>query len=675
MDGKLVAMAAVILSGTVFALVRIEHSDDFSSLFRSPPAEYRPLQIVHGFDNLGADAETIRKRLQDLRSLGVGGLVVNVSFHNYLRSEEQWRLFLEGLKIAEDLGFVIWLYDEEGYPSGAAGGLVLEKKPEFEAVGLVRLGENAKIQYEVRRMYEGTHCTENVYKKRRYINILNQEAVKTFIALTHDEYAKRISNIGKRIQAIFTDEPSLMTTYIRPPEKALPALPWVEDLPKEFKRRKGYDLMPHIESLFADVGDYQRVRCDFYDLIAELVAERYFGQIQNWCQKHGIASSGHLLAEEKLLWHAMYYGDLIRCLRRMDIPGIDMLTSDPRAIVVGLGFLVPKFASSAAHLEGRSETMSETSDFTQRMGIGQQKRRAWLPEMKATAAIQFLLGINNITSYYAHPFGDESERADYEHYCTYVGRLGSLLKGAQHECDVAVLYPIAGVWANFYPTALSMYQPHPSNRLNEIDDQFAHLCRLLLQHQIDYDIVDEIAIQTASIGQGEFRVANESYRALIVPSTDAVRLSTLRKVAEMKAKGVVVIAVGETPKFAASKKESNEELRKLAEKTFKGDSWVEAADERLVQRLKGVGCGVVVEPHNPDLWVARFRRGEKRICFLVNTNINQTTVTVNLPRWQRAQIWSPDNGEIKPATTEKTDSTLKVTVTVPPLDSVFVVGD
>lgn len=675
LDGKLVAMTAVILSGAVFALVRVERSDELSSLFRSPPGKYRPLQIVHVFDNLGADAETIRKRLQDLRSLGVGGLVVNVSFHNYLRSEEQWRLFLEGLKIAEDLGFVIWLYDEEGYPSGAAGGLVLEKRPEFEAVGLVRLTENSKIRYEVRRMYEGTHCTENVYKKRRYINILNPEAVKTFITLTHDEYAKRISNIGKRIRAIFTDEPSLMTTYIRPPEKALPALPWVEDLQEEFKRRKGYDLMPHIESLFADLGDYQRVRCDFYDVIAELVAERYFGQIQNWCWKHGIASSGHLLAEEKLLWHAMYYGDLIRCLRRMGIPGIDMLTSDPRAIVVGLGFLVPKFASSAAHLEGRNETMSETSDFTQRMGIGHQKRRAWLPEMKATAAIQFLLGINNITSYYAHPFGDESECADYEHYCTYVGRLGALLKGARHECDVAVLYPIAGVWANFYPTSLSMYQPHPSKRLNEIDDLFAHLCRLLLQHQIDYDIVDEIAVQTASIGQGEFRVANESYRALIVPSTDAIHLSTLRKVAEMKAKGVAIVAVGETPKFAASKKESNEELRKLVEKTFKGDSWVEAANERLVQRLKRVGCGVTVEPHDPDLWVARLRRGGKRICFLVNTSTNQKTVTVNLPRWRRAQIWFPDNGEIKPATTEKTDRALKVTVTLPSLDSVFVVGD
>ncbi|MCS7186267.1 MAG: glycosyl hydrolase, partial [Armatimonadota bacterium] len=302
------ALMAMVLGSAVLSAMGHNASPDLVSLFRSPPAEFRPLQIVHGFDNLGNDLKTIRKRLEELKSLGVGGLVVNVSFRDYMRSEEQWRIFLEGIEIAEELGFVLWLYDEEGYPSGAAGGLVLERNPDFEAIGLARIvGEDGKARYEVRRMYEGTHCTENVYKKRRYINILNPEAVRNFIDITHDEYAKRVPNLGKRFRAIFTDEPSLMTTYIRPPENALPAIPWVEDLPVEFQRRKGYDLTPHLDSLFLDVGDFRRVRCDFYDVVAQLVAERYFGQIQDWCRKHGIASSGHLLAEERLLWHAMYY--------------------------------------------------------------------------------------------------------------------------------------------------------------------------------------------------------------------------------------------------------------------------------------------------------------------------------------------------------------------------------
>ncbi|MCS7265632.1 MAG: glycosyl hydrolase [Armatimonadetes bacterium] len=672
-------VAATILTMAISVLCAMtllaQNDEKLSELFRSPPSEFRPLQIIHGFDNLGSDITTIRKRLEELKALGVGGLVVNVSFRDYMRSEEQWRIFLNGLKIAEDLGFALWLYDEEGYPSGAAGGLVLEHNSEFEAIGLVRtVGDDGKPKYEIQRMYEGTHCTENVYKKRRYINILNAEAVRSFIKITHDEYAKRVPNLSERFKAIFTDEPSLMTTYIRPPENALPAIPWVEDLPKEFLKRKGYDLTVHLESLFADVGDYQRVRCDFYDVIAQLVAERYFGQIQNWCRKFGIASSGHLLAEEKLLWHAMYYGDLMACLRRMDIQGIDMLTSDPKTIILGLSFIVPKFASSAAHLEGIYETMSETSDFVQRTGVWSgQKRRAWLPEMKATAAIQFLLGINIITSYYTHPFGDQSERNDYANYCHYVGRLGVMLKGAHHVCDVAVLYPIAGIWANFYPTNLSMYQPHPSKRLNEIDDQFIHLCRLLLQNQIDYDIVDERAIVDAKIERGSFKVAKEAYKALIVPTTDAIHLSTLRKIAEMKRQGVFVIAIGKTPEFAASRNEDNEQVRKLAKQIFNSKSWLPKPDEGLVQKLREKGFGIAIEPESPDLWVARYRRSKMQICFVVNTTTEPKTVTINLPNWKRANLWLPDSGEIQPAKSTAEKNGLKVTITVPALDSVFIV--
>jgi hypothetical protein len=298
--------------------------------FRNPSDRYRTLQIIHNFDSFGTDEASLRQRLEWLKSTGIGGLVCNVSFKDYMRSEEQWRIFLTGLKVAEELGLHLWLYDEEGYPSGAAGGLVLERNPDLEAIGLVRkAGADGKPRYEVQRMYEGTHCTENVYKKRRYVNLLHPMATRIFIEVTHEAYARRIPNLGKRIHAIFTDEPSLMTTYIRPPADALPALPWVEDLPEQFKRRKGYDLMPHLESLYTDTGSHRGVRCDFYEVVAQLVAERYLGQIQQWCRKHGIASSGHLLAEEKLLWHVMYYGDLFTCLRRMDIPGIDILSSDP----------------------------------------------------------------------------------------------------------------------------------------------------------------------------------------------------------------------------------------------------------------------------------------------------------------------------------------------------------
>lgn len=640
------------------------------ALFKNPPAPYRTLQIIHNFDSFGRDEATLRQRMEWLKATGIGGVVANVSFHDYLRSEEQWRIFLTGLKVCEELGLLFWLYDEEGYPSGAAGGLVLERNPDFEAIGLVRrVNRDGKPRYEVLRMYEGTHCTENVYKKRRYINLLNPQAVRTFINVTHDAYAKRISDLGKRVHAIFTDEPSLVTTYIRPPENALPALPWCEDLPEQFRKRKGYDVSPYLESLYTDTGHHHGVRCDFYEVVAQLVAERYFGQIQDWCRRHGIASSGHLLAEEKLLWHVMYYGDLFIPLRRMDIPGIDILSSDPLALTAGNGFLVPKLISSVAHLIRRRETMSETSDFMEQRG----NRRASLEQMKATASLQYLLGINTITSYYPDPYGathpasSEQRRTDYAHYNAFVGRLGLLLRSAQHECDVAVLYPIAGVQANFYPTTLSMYQPHPSRRLSEIDDSFVNLCRRLLQSQIDFDIVDEPALRRAQIGKGGFRIGSGRYRALVVPSTDAIHVTTLRQIAQMARQGVQVIFVGQPPQYAASHRERDLEVQRRVEQVLRLPRIHASSEDAVSRTLTEANCAVQLEPATPEVWVARYRRDGGLFYFLVNLSMREQRVILHLPKqYQASEIYLPDAGDVRQARGESVDLSL------PQLGCVFV---
>ncbi|MER3474605.1 MAG: hypothetical protein C4335_11370 [Armatimonadota bacterium] len=631
-----------------------EHSDNVvRALFKNPPAQYRTLQIIHNFDAFGRDEATLRQRIEWLKATGIGGLVANVSFNDYLRSEEQWRIFLTGLKVAEELGLVFWLYDEEGYPSGAAGGLVLERNPDFEAIGLVRkVGMDGKPRYDVQRMYEGTHCTENVYKKRRYINLLNPQAVRTFIEVTHDAYARRIANLRGRVHAIFTDEPSLMTTYIQPRENALPALPWVDDLPEQFRKRKGYDLLPHLESLYTDTGDHRGVRCDFYEVVAQMVAERYFGQIQDWCRRHGIASSGHLLAEEKLLWHVMYYGDLFTPLKRMDMPGIDILSSDPLALAEGNGFLVPKLISSVAHLIQRRETMSETSDFLEQMG----SRRATLEQMKATASLQYLLGINTITSYYPDPYGathpasNEQRRADYAQYNAFVGRLSLLLRSAQHECDVALPYPIAGVQANFYPTTRSMYQPHPNARLNEIDDGFANLCRSLLQSQIDFDIVDEPALQKARVDKNSFRIGGERYRALVVPSTDAIHTATLDQMARMAKQGVRVLFVGTPPQYASSRRERDSEVQHRVEQITRQAGARAPSVETALRLLQEANCAVRIEPASPQIWVARYRRDGALLYFLLNLSTRDQRFTLHLPGWYRAsEIYLPDTGDIRQA--------------------------
>ncbi|MHB8864345.1 MAG: hypothetical protein ACYC6N_18215, partial [Pirellulaceae bacterium] len=75
----------------------------WQSAWESPSAADRPLQIVHEVDLAGKLPEGMnqllpdgaadgiaRKGLEYYQQRGLGGLVCNVSFRNYLESEEEW---------------------------------------------------------------------------------------------------------------------------------------------------------------------------------------------------------------------------------------------------------------------------------------------------------------------------------------------------------------------------------------------------------------------------------------------------------------------------------------------------------------------------------------------------------------------------------------------------------
>jgi hypothetical protein len=113
--------------------------------FVDPPADCRILKIIHGWP----EDPTLQDRwMTDLRRQGFGGMVCNVAHPDYLRSPTAWRAFGRAVATARDKGFALWLYDELGYPSGLAGGQVLERDPDWEAEGLLAV-EQACVEGSV----------------------------------------------------------------------------------------------------------------------------------------------------------------------------------------------------------------------------------------------------------------------------------------------------------------------------------------------------------------------------------------------------------------------------------------------------------------------------------------------------------------------------------------------
>ncbi|MBM3477462.1 MAG: hypothetical protein FJX75_29685, partial [Armatimonadetes bacterium] len=293
----------------------------FPERFADPPASCRILKIVHSLPDKPHDQDML---FRSLISQGFGGVVCNVSFTDYLTSAEKWAALVRGVTEAKKLGMALWVYDEKGYPSGTAGGLTMQGHPEWEARGLliaeadskggavtldlppgqlvsaaaypVKDGvidtsaavdlagsvRDGKLTWEALQgqwrvmaitedfLYEGTHASMSLADKLHYINLLDPAPTKRFTELTYGGYAKHLGNdLGKYFIASFTDEPSLMSYFMR--RMPYKVLPWSPNLAEEFQRRRGRALAPLIPALITDAGpDTAKARHDFWLTVGEL---------------------------------------------------------------------------------------------------------------------------------------------------------------------------------------------------------------------------------------------------------------------------------------------------------------------------------------------------------------------------------------------------------------------
>lgn len=569
-----------------------EGAADFGARFANPPPESRIFKIIHGWPDA---AETQDNWIRRFTAQGFGGVVCNVSFDRYLESDAHWEAFKRAVRAARQAGLALWLYDERGYPSGNAGGLVLEQHPEWEARGLlvsdtesgggavelaappgtlvlaaaypVRAGridlenptdltdrirdgglhwEAPPGQWRVMvisedRLYEGTHAEGNLAEKMPYVNLLQPEPIKRFIELTHDRYARHFGgNLGKDFVATFTDEPSLMSCFLKP----MPwrPLPWAPNLPGEFEKRRHHPLAhAMLPALIADAGPVgTKFRYDFWQTVGELVSENYFGQIQERCEHWNIPSGGHLLMEEGLVTHVPFYGDFFRCIRRLGAPSIDCLTSLPPEVP----WYIARLLASAAELEGRRIVMSETSDHGQvyrPAGDTRPKRVVTGQEIRGTCNRLFVGGVNTITSYFS--FTDLDDAA-LRRLNEWVGRCATLLTGGHQVADVAVVYPAETLWTKFTPARL---WANESVAAAKVESVYRAAADSLFASQRDFTFVDSRALEEAKVEGGALVHGDLRWRAVVLPAVDTLPLAAWENVARFVRTGGVLIGVGALP--------------------------------------------------------------------------------------------------------------------------------
>ena len=621
---------------------------EWMQAWSDPGSKLRPMQIVHGL----VPQQASQEGMAFFKNLGLGGIVCNVSFDHYMQSEDHWKTLAQGVKNCSQLGLRVWIYDEDGYPSGSAGGLVLKKNPDYEALSLT-YDPAGQETFALRSAYEHTHASNNYGAARKYPNLIDDKAIKSFVDITHQAYRDRLSEyFGNTIEAFFTDEPSLIAVNIGAlPESVrksvrvvdpldetlapLASVPWVPDLPQLYEQCYGEDINASRRSLFqGDKQEDRKVRRQFWSLISDLVAKRYFGRLQERSAEYNVASSGHALWEEMPLHHVPLYGNALKALLGMDIPGLDMLSSDPQAVIYS-GWMTAILPASAALFNGGRKIMTEVSDFSQIMDNG---KAVSLEHMQAAAAWQAALGVTEFTLYYDYR---KRSAEDYRSYCEYVGRLNAVLREARPTCRVLLYYPIYDLWSEYLPIPGKLTVESQSDRAQMLVSSFMELGQQMLRRQVSFVLADHELLSQADVRGSQLNLRGHRFGALVLPAGAILPETAMEKIEQFKSNGGIVI----------------QPAKQGAAVDFK--------------KLSGLYAGGSLSAPNDRIVLGRFRREGREILILVNVSSEPYNGDIACRKSAAWLTADPGMGGIERAITGAPG---KVKISLKPRSTIFLIG-
>jgi len=513
-------------------------------------------------------------------------------------SDGWWDAVEATVEHANETGFYAWLYDEDKWPSGSAGGRTIERDPdEFVKKGLkynitrltgpaiakperkgalrvfaVKMNADESFERESQVDLGGMDDWEvpsgdwsiirfeQIRDSREapitHIDYLDSNAVAAFIEITNDEYHKRVGKyFGNTIPGVFFDE-IFFNDAIFWDEDPGEVLSWTDDFADSFLQRKGYDILDELPSLILHSGASEDVNFDYFEELTYRYDNAWFRQYADWCDRHGIALTGHTMEE----FHAyIYEGDYIKTISRLQMPGTDnedFRYNFPRYIK----WFKPRQLSSVTNTYGKKYATVEA------MGGGgyfitPEEYRYGFARM-GVCGLNFIIphffhySVENLQAYtdwppswfFRNPYWKYFRPlADYGRRITYMNTIGDPVT------HVAILFPLSEQWS--------------AGQRGEVDDrEYMEIQEDLLNNHIDYNILSEDAFLQADVGDGRISLHEASFRVLILPSMQTLTLEAARQIRDFYEDGGVVIATSKIP--TESVHGHDPEIRKLMSEVF-----------------------------------------------------------------------------------------------------------
>ncbi|HEY8955486.1 glycosyl hydrolase [Chitinophaga sp.] len=570
---RVLTVTAVFVGSGVKAQQPLERFEKVAAGFKSPGRDYGT--VPFWVWNTKITKSNIDSMLNDYRKNDFGGIIIHPRpglITEYL-SKEWFDLFEYSVEQGKKLGLNIWIYDENSYPTGFAGGLVGEQMPEAYNQGQMLYMEDVtqlpadvsafflclKEEKGVYRDITG-HLQEeagktghyqlfrkvNYQRSNRgsvagpigvsYVDLMAKGVTDKFIDVTYKGYEKVVGKeFGKTIKGVFSDEPTIIN-------EGRNCVRWTPDLFDRFYQDWHYDLKLHLPSLFKEVGDWKRVRHNYYQVLLELFVDRWSKPVAAYMKDHQLTWTGHYWEHG---WPSPYHGpDNMAMYAWHQMPGIDMLFNqfnEDKPVQFGNIRAVRELGSVANQL-GKTRTLSETYG-----GAGWELT---FKDMKRLADWEFVLGVNFLNQHLSFTTLTGARKYDYppsfsyhepwwpyyrfvNHYFT---RLSYLLSQGQQYNDILIIEPTTSAW---------MYYARDAEHkcFFDITKRFNDFVTMMQRSFLEYDLGSENIIKDNGRVEGNsFAIGQRAYKTVVIPpGMESINSATFRLLKAFVANGGEVI--------------------------------------------------------------------------------------------------------------------------------------
>ncbi|TSA29036.1 MAG: hypothetical protein D4R65_15920 [Verrucomicrobiaceae bacterium] len=510
----------------------------------------------------------------------------------------------------------------------------------------------------------------------------NPKAIENYLKGFADRVAPALDGkLGNGLRALYCDSIEIKEAN------------WTPNLPEEFQRRNGYDLMPYLPLVLQmNAGKkppagarspldetIARVRYDYCRTLVDMFLDGMGRPFYRWCHENGV------LCRWQAYGFPWFYGiDDGYLIPDMPEGNSWLFPAEPFHGDVDLhGWpLWQKYASSGAHLTGRPIASTEA------MTVVKGKFEETLDLVKRADDFNFVCGINHsflhgfCYSPANEPFPGRNQFGTYfseqntwwpymRRWMDYNARLNAVFQASKPVAQVALLFGVSDIWAEG-GLDRTPYQTDPP---------WAHkVWRWINQNGANADYVSDRVLQQAKFNDGKIDFGPMSYEALIVLGAQTLVPATAEALDRYARAGGKIVFMGALPDSSPGLKDASsndEKVRAIVQNllkefpktvirrdppgevpvTDKAMPWIDVLEQwrkstsvekclewtdRLMTELQ---IHRSVQFEKPGLYQIQYRHDGSDLYFFANTSPDDVAVPVALPlTGKHVERWDPETG-------------------------------